>query len=74
MTAAGITLHGIRFSSSSPEEIVEIGRHIAKREKIAIADAAWPLLDAEVTRLRNTPIDHGKHWTPQATAGLPARS
>lgn len=56
----------LSFSSYSPEEIVEIGRHIAKREKIAIADTAWPLLQAEAMRLRNTPIEHS---TALDTAG-----
>lgn len=56
----------LTFSSYSPAEIVEIGRHIARREKIAIADSAWPLLEAEATRLRNIPIEHG---TALDTAG-----
>lgn len=56
----------LTFSSYSPSEIVEIGQHIARREKIAIADSAWPLLEAEATRLRNTPIEQG---TALDTAG-----
>jgi hypothetical protein len=34
----------LTFESYTPEEIVAIARHIAGKEKIAIADAAWPLL------------------------------
>ncbi len=49
----------LTFSSYSPDEIVRIGQHVARREKIAIADAAWPLLHAEATRLRGTPVDSG---------------
>ncbi|MFZ0831542.1 MAG: AAA family ATPase [Mycobacterium sp.] len=56
----------LTFSSYTPAEIVQIGRHIAQNEKIAIADTAWPLLDAEATRLRSTPIEQG---TALDTAG-----
>ena len=49
----------LSFTSYTPEEIVEIGQHIARREKIAIADTAWPLLEAEAARLRNTPVEQG---------------
>jgi type VII secretion ATPase EccA len=56
----------LTFSSYTPAEIVQIGRHIAKKEKIAIAENAWPLLEAEATRLRNTPIEQG---TALDTAG-----
>jgi len=56
----------LTFSSYSPAEIVEIGQHIARQEKVAIADTAWPLLEAEATRLRNTPIEQG---TALDTAG-----
>ena len=56
----------LTFSSYSPAEIVQIGRHIAQKEKIAIADTAWPLLEAEATRLRSTPIEQG---TALDTAG-----
>jgi hypothetical protein len=33
--------------------------HVAAREKIAIAAAAWPLLEAEALRLRSLPTDSG---------------
>jgi Excreted virulence factor EspC, type VII ESX diderm len=56
----------LTFSSYLPEEIVRIGQHIAQTEKVAIADSAWPLLAAEATRLRDTPIDQG---TALDTAG-----
>jgi type VII secretion ATPase EccA len=49
----------LTFSSYTPEEIVQIGKLIATKDKIAIADSAWPLLAAESTRLRDTPIDQG---------------
>ena len=49
----------LTFNSYSPEEIVAIGRHIADREKIAIAPDAWPLLAAEAARLRDTAVQEG---------------
>ncbi|MBY0286741.1 MAG: AAA family ATPase [Mycobacteriaceae bacterium] len=49
----------LSFSSYSADEIEAIGRHIAAKEKIAIADDAWPLLHAEASRLRATPTDAG---------------
>jgi type VII secretion ATPase EccA len=49
----------LTFESYTPEEIVAIGRHIAGKEKIAIAEAAWPLLGAEALRLRSLPTDSG---------------
>src|SRR5262245_52092691 len=36
-----------------------IGRHIAHKDKIAIAEDAWPLLAAEAARLRPLPTDSG---------------
>ncbi len=56
----------LTFDSYLPEEIVQIGQHIAQTEKLAIADSAWPLLEAEATRMRDTPIDQG---TALDTAG-----
>ena len=49
----------LTFYSYTAEEIVQIGRHIAAKEKIVIAETAWPLLHAEATRLRSTPVDSG---------------
>jgi type VII secretion ATPase EccA len=49
----------LTFDSYSPDEIVQIGRHIASKEKVAISDAAWPLLHAEAARLRETPAGSG---------------
>jgi type VII secretion ATPase EccA len=49
----------LTFTSYTPTEIVQIGQLIANREKIVIATTAWPLLEAEATRLRETPIEHG---------------
>ena len=49
----------LTFNSYSPEEIVAIGHHIADREKIAIAQDAWPLLAAEAARLRDTVVQEG---------------
>uniref|UniRef100_UPI0035CC20C1 AAA family ATPase n=1 Tax=uncultured Mycobacterium sp. TaxID=171292 RepID=UPI0035CC20C1 len=49
----------LTFNSYTPDEIVQIGQHIARKEKIAIADSAWPLLHAEAARLRDTPIEAG---------------
>jgi hypothetical protein len=56
----------LSFTSYTPDEIVQIGRLIAGKEKIAIADTAWPLLHEEAARLRDTPIDQG---TALDTAG-----
>ena len=49
----------LTFDSYTPDEIVAIGRHIAGKEKIVVADSAWPLLHAEAQRLRATPHDGG---------------
>ena len=49
----------LTFESYTAEEIVAIARHIASKEKIAIAEAAWPLLKAEAARLRSVPTDSG---------------
>ena len=56
----------LSFTSYTPDEIVQIGQLIASREKIAIADTAWPLLRDEAARLRDTPIEQG---TALDTAG-----
>jgi ESX secretion system protein EccA len=49
----------LTFESYTPEKIVAIARHIASTEKIAIAEAAWPLLQPEALRLRSLPTDSG---------------
>jgi type VII secretion ATPase EccA len=49
----------LTFTSYTADEIVAIGRHIADKEKIAIAEDAWPLLGAEAERLRSTAVDSG---------------
>jgi type VII secretion ATPase EccA len=49
----------LTFHSYSAEEIVQIGRHIATHEKIAITEDAWPMLHAEAARLRETATDAG---------------
>jgi hypothetical protein len=49
----------LTFESYAPDEIVAIARHIAGKEKIAIAEAAWPLLTAEAARLSSVPTDSG---------------
>ena len=49
----------LTFTSYTPGEIVDIGRHIARKEKIVIAEDAWPLLSAEADRLRSTAVDSG---------------
>jgi hypothetical protein len=49
----------LTFDSYTADEIVAIGRRIAEREKIAIAEDAWPLLHAEAARLRNTAVPAG---------------
>jgi hypothetical protein len=49
----------LTFTSYTAEEIVAIGQLIARKEKIAIAEAAWPLLHTEATRLRETPYGDG---------------
>jgi type VII secretion ATPase EccA len=49
----------LTFTSYSPEEIVAIARQVAGKEKIVIAEDAWPLLAAEADRLRSIPTDSG---------------
>ena len=49
----------LTFTSYTPDEIVQIAQLIAKKDNIAIVDTAWPLLEAEAARLRNTTIDQG---------------
>ena len=49
----------LTFESYTPAEIVAIARHIAGKEKIAISEQAWPLLEAEAARLRSLPTDSG---------------
>jgi type VII secretion ATPase EccA len=49
----------LTFDSYLPSEIVAIGRHIAGKEKIAIAEEAWPLLEAEALRLRSVATESG---------------
>jgi type VII secretion ATPase EccA len=49
----------LTFPSYTAEEIVQIAQLIARKEKIAIADAAWPLLHAEAFRLRDTAYGDG---------------
>jgi type VII secretion ATPase EccA len=49
----------LTFESYTAGEIVAIARHIASKEKIAIAEAAWPLLATEASRLRSVPTDSG---------------
>ena len=56
----------LSFTSYTPNEIVQIGQLIAGKEKIAIAETAWPLLRDEAARLRDTPIEQG---TALDTAG-----
>jgi ATPase family associated with various cellular activities (AAA) len=46
-------------ASYTPDEVVAIGRHIAGKEGIAIADSAWNLLHAEAARLRDSPHEVG---------------
>ena len=49
----------LTFESYTPAEIVAIARHIAGKEKIAISEGAWPLLEAEAARLRSVAMDSG---------------
>jgi Holliday junction resolvasome RuvABC ATP-dependent DNA helicase subunit len=49
----------LTFESYAAEEIVAIARHVASKEKIAISGTAWPLLEAEASRLRSVPTDSG---------------
>jgi ATPase family associated with various cellular activities (AAA) len=49
----------LTFASYTPDEVVAIGRHIAGKEKIVIAESAWDLLRAEAARLRSTPHEVG---------------
>jgi hypothetical protein len=48
----------LTFESYTADEIVAIARHIAGK-KIAIAEAARPLLEAEAARLRSVSTDSG---------------
>jgi hypothetical protein len=41
------------------EEIMATGKHVAGKEKTAISETAWPLLEAEAARLRSPPTDSG---------------
>jgi hypothetical protein len=63
----------LTFSSYIPEEMVQIGQHMARKEKIAITEAAWPLLHAEASRLRSRTVDPGRRWTSRATGATRAR-
>ncbi len=63
----------LTFDSYTPDEIVAIARHIAGKEKIAIAVAASPLLQAEALRLRSLPTDSGRPWMSRATDGMRTR-
>ena len=47
------------FESYTPPEIVAIARHIVGKEKIAISESAWPLVEAEAARLRSMATDSG---------------
>src|SRR6202007_888738 len=49
----------LTFDSYPPDDVRAIARHVAEREKIAIADDAWPLLHAEAARLRRTAVPAG---------------
>ena len=56
-----------------PAEIVAIARHIAGKEKIAISEQAWPLLEAEAARLRSLPTDSGTALDVAGKAGMRAQ-
>jgi hypothetical protein len=47
------------FESYTPAEIVAIARRIAGKEKIAISEGAWQLLEAGAGRLRSVATDSG---------------
>ena len=64
----------LSFTSYTADEIVQIGQLIAGKEKIAIADSAWPLLRDEAARRETPPSNRAPRSTPRATAGSPARS
>src|ERR1700716_196870 len=49
----------LTFGSYTPEEIVSIAQLIARKEKVAVTDSAWPLLNAEAARLRETASGDG---------------
>jgi type VII secretion ATPase EccA len=49
----------LTFTSYTAEEIVEIGQLIARKEKIAILESAWPLLHSEALRLREALLEEG---------------
>jgi type VII secretion ATPase EccA len=49
----------LTFGSYTPEEIVSIAQLIARKEKVVVTDSAWPLLQAEALRLRQTPSGDG---------------
>ena len=63
----------LTFDSYSPDEIVQIGQHIAGKEKIAIAEGAWPLLHAEAAGCAARQWRRARRWTWPATAVTPAR-
>jgi type VII secretion ATPase EccA len=49
----------LSFTSYTADEVVAIGRSIAAKLNVAIAEDAWPLLHAEASRLGGTPTDAG---------------
>jgi type VII secretion ATPase EccA len=49
----------LTFASYTPDQIVAIGRHLARKERLVVDDAAWELLRADATQLRSMPYESG---------------
>lgn len=49
----------LTFNSYTAAEIVQIGRHLAGKERLAVDDAAWDMLHDEATHLRSLPYESG---------------
>ncbi|BBZ48718.1 hypothetical protein BST25_13835 [Mycobacterium heidelbergense] len=47
------------FTSYTPEDMVDIGRRFAARERLVVHDAAWELLGTEAARLQSIPYGSG---------------
>ena len=63
----------LTFESYTPEEIVAIARHIADKEKIAIAERACPLLAARPPGCSPCQPIPAPRWMWPATDGMRAR-
>lgn len=49
----------LTFASYTPDEIVDIGRHLAGKERLVVDEQAWELLRTESAQLRSIPYESG---------------